>query len=271
MYAYTTFLLLAFSTSLSNAQNIFSALHSKEIREYKYGRPQQIVETNTFYSSNNTQVDKNIKTFDNAGMPFTEERYDETGKINAKLTYINDTINHLCLRRIFERWTNERYSKETAIYAYDNQNFLIRITDVDANGNATMVSELVNNDKGNPIELHLFDGRGRSFGIEKATYFYDRNIAVTTVFSNDGRNLSSDSLEIDFNRTDSSGNYNEHGDAISYSSRNLDGSRTLFESEYIYDNMGNCIDEKIYKVTVRNNGKKKRSIDRHFEKQINYR
>src|SRR6266487_5588376 len=166
MLKFTTLLLLTLSTTLSFAQNIYSALHLNENREFKFGKPAQIIETNTFYSLNNTQVDKNIKTFDNSEMLLTEERYDESGKLKAKLTYINDTIKHLKLQRIFERWTNLGYSKETAIYAYDNQNFLTRITDVDANGNTIRVSEHVNNNKGNPIELHLYDGNGSLYGIE---------------------------------------------------------------------------------------------------------
>ena len=265
---------LIFLTMASEAQNIFSALHHNELREYKFGLPVQIIETNIFYSSNNTQVEKNIKTYDRSGMLLTEDRYDEDGKLTAKLTYTNDTIKRLTMQRVFERWTSLGYNKETAIYFYDDKNFLIRIKDVDANSNTIRVSELVNNDKGDPTALHLYDGNGNSFGVEKAEYFYDKNIAVTTVFSNDGRKLSTDSLKINFHKTDTSiidkSNYNEHGDVLSGSTRNLNGSLTFYEYEYIYDTIGNCIDEKIYSVTMKGNGKKKRKLDRHFKKEIIY-
>ena len=273
MHTFTTLFLLAFLTIPSHAQNIFSALHFKEVREFRYGKPYRIVETNTFYSPNGTHVDKTIKTFDDTGMPLTEERYDETGNLKAKLTNLNDTTRHLCLQNIFERWESFGYSKKTSIYTYDINNFLIRIANIDANGDTTMISELVNNDKGNPVELRLYDGSMHPFGVEKADYFYDKNIAITTVLSNDGRKISADTLKIDFRKRDAAtpNNYNAQGDAISYTSKNLDGSKTLYEEEYIYDKTGNCIDEKIYKVKLKNNGKKKKSLDRHFEKQINYR
>ncbi len=254
------FFLLLFSMTV-DAQNIYSALHHNENREYKFGKPSEIRETNTFYSPH-TQVEKNIKVFDGSGMLSVETRYDETGGLKAKLTYLNDTVRHLSLQRIMERWTNIGYTKETSIYSYDSQNFLVRIVDVDAKDNIITISEIVNNNKGNPTDLHLYDGSGRPYGVENAEYFYEKNMAVTSILSKDGRKLSTDTLKI---------NFNMDRDSLSYSSKNPDGSKTLFEVEYIYDGIGNRIDEKIYKVTVKRNGKKKRDLDRHFQKQIVYR
>src|ERR1700755_880938 len=145
MHIRTFLLLLILPSGAASAQNIYSALHHNEIREYTHGKPAQIVETNIFYSSGNIRVNKNVKTFDHTGMPLVEERYDETGKMTEKLTYINDTVTRRSLERVFERWASIGYTKEKAIYTYDALNFLTRITDVDTNGHTIGVTEIVNN------------------------------------------------------------------------------------------------------------------------------
>jgi hypothetical protein len=42
------------------------------------------------------------------------------------------------------------------------------------------------------------------------------------------------------------------------------------EEEYIYDVYGNCTENKIYKVTVKKNGKETRKIDKIFKKKYTY-
>ena len=266
--------LLTIISNLANSQNIYSALQLNQGREYKTKKPKKIVETNTFYNTSGTHIDKNIKTFDEAGMLLVEERYDESGTLKARLTYTNDTTNRLKLTRVFERWNQFGFSKETALYHYDTNHFLISTTDKDANGNILHQSDLVCNNKGHPIQLSLFDGNGNSFGKEIATYLYDINKVVTSVVSNDGRTLSSDTIKISFKTSSLFPNdretYNSNGDLVNWISKNIKGEETIYEEEYSYDNFGNCIENRIYKVTVKRNGNKKRDIDRIFKKDFTY-
>ena len=256
------------------SQNIYTALQLNQDREYKTKKPKKIVETNTFYNTSGTQVDKNVKTFDESGMLLTEERYDESGTLKARLTYTNDTINKIKLTRIFERWNQFGYSKETAFYHYDANHFLISTTDKDANGNIISQSDLVCNDNGHPIQLSLFDGNGNSFGKEIATYLYDINKVVTSVVSNDGRTLSSDTIKISFKKANLFPNdketYNENGEITNWTSRSFKGEETFYEEDYTYDSFGNCIESRIYKVTIKRNGNKKRDINRIFRKEFTY-
>lgn len=270
-----TFLfLLTLLSGLVRSQNIYSALQLNTVRDYKTKKPKKFVETNTFFNSSGKQVDKNIKTFDNAGMLLIEERYDDNGTLNARLTYTNDTVNRIKLSRVFERWTQFGYSKETAFYTYDTNFFLVSTTDKDANGNVIRQTNLVCNDKGYPIELSLFDGNGNSFGKETATYLYDKNKVVTSVVSNDGRVLSRDTVKISFTAASKfpaeNEVYNANGDLTNWARRNLNGSVTIFEEEYTYDDFGNCTENKIFKVTVKGNGKQKRENDRIFKKEYTY-
>jgi hypothetical protein len=249
-------------------------LHLNQDREYKTKKPKKVIETNTFYNTSGKQVDKNVKTFDDAGMLLVEEHYDDNGTLKVRLTYTNDSINRLKLTRAFERWNQFGFSKETAFYNYDSKHFLISTTDKDANGNILRQSDLICNDKGHPIQLSLFDGNGNSFGKEIATYLYDINKVVTSVVSNDGKTLSSDTIKISFKNASLFPNdretYNANGDLVNWTSKNFKGAETIYEEEYAYDNFGNCTEERIYKVTVKGNGKRKRELDRVFKKQYTY-
>lgn len=265
---------LTFLSGVGRSQNIYSALQLNENKDYKTARPKKIVETNTFYNSSGKQADKNVKTFDEVGMLLTEERFDENGNLEAKLTYTNDTANRLKLTRIFERWTKLGYSKETAFYTYDSNHNLTGLTDKDPNGNIIRQTNLVINEKGHPIELALFDGNGNSFGKENASYLYDKNRAITSVIANDGRVLSTDTIKISFLKTStfpSDGEtYNSNGDLTNWTRKNLNGTVTEFEEEYSYDSFGNCTENRIYKVITKGNGKRKRELDRVFKKQYTY-
>jgi hypothetical protein len=270
----TILFLVVLVNDVVNSQNIFSALQLNQEREYKTVRPKKIVEINTFFNSSSTQIDKNIKIFDGAGMLITEERFNESGSLTARLIYTNDTINRLILTRTFERWTTIGYLKETAYFSYDSNKFLVGTTDKDASGNIMRQTNFVCNDKGHPVELSLFDGKGNSYGREIATYLYDKNKVVTSVISNDGRLLTTDTIKISFKEAslfpDSNEVYNSAGDLISGVRKNLDGTGTIYEQEYIYDKFGNCTENKIYKVTVKGNGKRKREKDRIFRKEYTY-
>jgi len=274
MQKLTVFIFLTLVSGLSNAQNIYSALQLNQDREYKTARPKKIIETNTFYNSSGKQVDKNIKTFDEAGMLLTEERYDNNSTLKARLTYTNDTVHRIKLTRTFERWTQFGYSKETAFYTYDTNFFLVGTTDKDENGNVIRQTNLICNDKGHPTELSLFDGNGNSFGKETATYLYDKNKVVTSVVNNDGKVLSSDTIKISFiaaNKFPADNEvYNANGDLTNWTRRNLNGSETIFEEEYTYDSFGNCTESKIFRVTIKGNGKRKRDSDRIFRKEYSY-
>lgn len=122
--------------------------------------------------------------------------------------------------------------------------------------------------------MSLFDGNGNSFGKETATYLYDKNKVVTSVVSNDGRVLSCDTVKISFTQAgkfpSENEAYNANGDLKNWTSRNLNGTETAFEEEYTYDSFGNCTENKIFKVTVKGDGKRKRENDRIFRKEYTY-
>jgi len=160
-------------------------------------------------------------------MIIAKDRFDEDGTLTARLSFTNDTIRRFVITSTFERWTNFGHTRETAFHSYDSNNFLIRIIHKDGSGNTFGRTEIVNNDKGFPIELSEYDGSGGLFGIEKAKYLYDINKVVTSV-QKDGRILSTDTINISFNNAHlyPSANeiYNDKGDVTNWVSKSLNGA-----------------------------------------------
>jgi hypothetical protein len=215
-----------------------------------------------------------LEIFDSAGMLLSEERFDDDGNVEARLNYVNDTVHKIILSRVFERWTAIGISRETAYYQYDQDFFLTGITEKDKMGNLFQVTRMECNKNGHPVELMLFDGNGNLYGKEIATYLYDRNQVVSTVISGDGRKLSTDTMKISFKNANKfqleNEVYNESGDLLSSTNFNYNGSQRIYEYEYEYDSYGNCLEERIYKIIVQSNGKRKRERDRIFKKVFSY-
>lgn len=269
-----TLFLLVLIAGAAQGQNIFSALHLNEEREYKTKRPKKIVEVKTSFSPTGPKTGKSIMVFDDAGMLLTEEHFDENGTRTARLTRKNDTINRRCLENKFERWARTGYGEEITIYSYDANHFLIGVTDKDGRGRISRVSKIVNDDKGHPVQLTLYDGLGGLYGKETATYFYDRNSVVTAVLGNDDNLIATDTASISFRDAHlypKEGNlYNEHDDATKWVSRQFDGEMAVFEAEYIYDASGNCIDAVTYKLEPMRGGKSKKKKYGRLERQYTY-
>jgi len=265
-------ILTLFSVYAVSQTSILSVLRLNQEREYKTKIPKKIVETNIFYNSDGKQVDKNTKTFDDNGMLMVEERRDEMGNLNTKLTYAIDTISGHKLSRTLERlYSWGEYSKVTAYFSYDENNLLVKWTDVDDDGKIKFVSSISYNMDGDPIEISLIDGNGNSYGKETAVYSYNRNEVITKVFSDKNIELSKNTSTINFSKAylfkKDGCIYNEQGDII----KSIDISgKTGYEYEYTYDIYGNCIEQKIYKVNFKKNGKEKRQIDRIFIKEYTY-
>lgn len=270
----TTVLLLLLSAA-ANAQNVYSALHFKENRDYKTTIPKKINATNIFYGQHGKDTKKEILVFDAAGMPLTEERYDKDGILNTKFSYTNDTTLKLRIADIVETW-HPAMGQQVAYryYTYDSNNALIAIIEKNAAGMVTGQTKMTCNEKGLPVELTTYSGNGQPFGTETAHYFYDQNKAVTAVLSNDGAILSTDTMKISFVDAhlypEADEAYNAQGDLIRYTSKNLNGTVNYYECEYEYDTHGNCSEKRIYLITKRKDKSDKRKADRVFKKEYTY-
>lgn len=274
MSKFIVFVFLIFISIAAKAQNIYSALHLNDERAYKTKRPVNIVKTNTFYNSSGKEIHKETDVFDESGMLLMEERFDETGNRTVRMVLVNDTSNRIISAQTFERWTDYGYSKQITSYGYDDKKFLVGITTKDAAGNLITHTQIKNNDKGHPVEMIIFDSYGNPFGKEIATYLYETNQYITSVISNEGAVLSTDTSRLNFRNAfqfpTATSSFNDHGDETKWVSKALNGKETLYEADYTYDQYGNCTEERIYKVKYKSDGKSKRAIERIFKKEYKY-
>ncbi len=250
------FLLTSLTITRTYSQNIYSALQHDRGEAIKGRIPSEIIEDQIFYNSTGKEIRKNKKILNSKGKILLEERYNQTGSLEARLTYSYDSSGLYSLTRKFERWTNLGYSSETAFYEYDRNWYLTRVTDKTQKGNTIQETVLTNNEKGNPIKLILFDGNGKIYGSELATYDYKGNKAYTVIQDSKGNLIPSDTLTINFEIPLTGNKYNDNGDVIE--------SEKYFY-EYEYDEFGNWTIMKIFK-----NVRGKRKIDRVFKRRFKY-
>lgn len=241
---------------LTYSQNIYSALHHNRAEDVTEKIPFEISEENIFFNASGKEITKNKKKLNSTKKVLTEERFGSDGKLQARLTYTYDSSGLHSLTRKFERWTNLGYSSETAFYEYDNNWYLIKVTDKTDKGKTIQETKLINNSKGDPVRLELFDGNSNVYGIELAVYDYTTNKAYTEVQGSQGNSLSRDTLTINFEIMNASNKYNDKGDLI---------ESPKYFYEYEYDDFGNWTTEKIFK-----NVKGKKKMDRIFKRKFRY-
>ncbi len=245
-------------TTRTYSQNIYSAIQHNRDEEIRDKVPIEVLEENIFFNSTGREIKKNKKKLNSKKKVLTEERFGQDGKLEARLTYTYDSSGLHSLTRKFERWTNLGYRSETAFYEYDNNWYLVKVTDKTDTGKKIQETILTNNEKGNPTQLELLDGNGNTYGIELATYDYTANRAYTEIKNSRGNSLSRDTLTInnEIRSVTDNNKYNDKGDLVE--------SQKYFY-EYEYDEFGNWITMKIFR-----NVKGKKKNDRIFKRKFKY-
>jgi hypothetical protein len=256
--------------------SIIDALQLNEEQEYKTRRPGRIVEQTTSFNINDKETkDKMVKTFDAAGMLLTFEFYGDQDSLFARVTYVNDTLNRIKLSRTMEVWERNGPSKETSIYTYDTNNFLTESIDTDANGKTIRRTSIICNEKGHPIELSLFDGKGKFIYKERATYFYNNNLVIRTAETKDGQIIQGDDSskislkhQINFQRPDEK--YNSNGDLIQWKGNGFFDKDQMYERTYLYDEFENWIESTIFLWTTDKDGQPLKKIKQIVKREYCY-
>jgi len=244
----------------SHSQNIYSALqHDRPIDLRENSNVSQINSTNKFYNSTGIEIHKEVSIINEKRRLVSELRYDETGKLIAKLSFKYDSTQTKSISSKFERWNKfTGYTSETSTYDYDEKGFLIKVSDRNKNNVLIRETFLTNNENGHPIELKLKEIDFNFSGKEIAEYDYINNSADTKVVDENGKVISTNKSKIDFsiNKYPNS-EYNELRDLVKSDN---------YEHEYKYDKHSNWTKQTIYKIV---NGKRKKN--RVFKRKIKYR
>lgn len=250
--------------------SIYTILHLNE-KDYNYKTkvPKEVHETRKSYNSDKTYTVKTIKYYDISGMLEREDRFSSDDKLESFFTYVNDTINRIKLSRTYTHLGKYTKKQETAEYIYSNRQ-LIKVIDKDKNQNIYFTTEIRNDSKGNPIVIYGYNSKGNLYGRETADYNYENNTVTTSVFSNDSKLLSTKVNWITFEKTKKECIYNENEDLIKWKYISLDNEETLYEAEYKYDKFDNIVEEKIYKISLKPDGKRDIKIDKNNKRKYKY-
>ncbi len=175
-------------------------------------------------------------------------RFGEGDKLETRLTRSFDSTGTRSLQRKIEHWHPViGYSSETATYEYDENGFMIKVTDRNKNNQIIRETFLKNNENGHPIELKLNTGNSNSYGTEIAEYDYPNNMVITKVLDDNGKIISKSKHKIDFSIKDlDNEEYDENGNLIKSDN---------YYYEYKYDKKLNWVKKTIYKTE---NGKLKK-------------
>jgi len=245
----TIIILLTFVSLESFSQSIFSALrHDDAIDLRTDSKVKELTKTTTFFNKSGTETKKDIIVVNHKNKITSELRYGENGKLETRLSRSFDSTGTRSLQRKIERWHPViGYSSEIATYEYDENGFMIKITDRNKNNQIIRETFLKNNENGHPIELKLNTGNSNSYGTEIAEYDYPNNQAITKVLDDNGKVISESKHKIDFSiKGSDNSEYDENGNLL---------KSGKYEYEYKYDKKLNWKKKIMYKTE---NGKKRK-------------
>ncbi|WP_438425527.1 hypothetical protein [Aquimarina macrocephali] len=205
------------------------------------------------------EIHKEVSIINENRRLVSEMRYDETGKLEARLSFKYDSTKIKSTSGKFERWNKYNgYTSEISTFEYNEKGFLIKINTRNKNNVLFREIFLINNEKGHPVELKLKEKNFNFSGKEIAEYDYINNISKTKVLDENGKVISTNKSQIDFLiRKYPNSEYNELGNLIKSDN---------YEYEYKYDKNSNWTKQTIYKIV---NGKRKKN--RVFKRKIKYR
>ena len=218
-------------------QSTLSSLNFNKNKDFHSTKPVLETITNTtFYNSNNTiEHTKEITSYNIQNNAITELRYDSDNNLKQRLTRIYDSTKTLCIGSKFENW--HRYlghTIEIASYDFDSKGYLIKITNKDQNGNIFQTTDIVNNEKGDPIELVGYNKDGIS-GKEKSKYNYEKNEVIIEYYNSKDELISTQTTIVDPFKISPENIVNEYGDIV---------RSPTYEMKIKYDKFGNWIKKK---------------------------
>lgn len=249
----------------AKTQSIYWALNINKNNEYKSGKPKKITDSTTYNITTSAQLSTGIKLFDENGMLTYSEYNHITGGYGTLTKYIYDTASRLLVRQDIEYRGYPAVTRSSMHFEYDEKWHLKRVVHKDSAEKLLQITNLVNNEKGHPVQLIEVNSNGIQSRKETAVYDYAKNRVHVTAYAADGNLAFANSLAISHKDAskfpDDKGEfkYNEHGDVIAYPGKLSDGVNANFEIDRTYDKTGNWLENKLYEI-INPNGKKERVL-----------
>ncbi len=234
-------LLLVFTYFNTYSQSILSNLNSGKSNKFHSNKLVFETVTNiTFYSSNGIKKEKDITRFNNKNQVSVEFRYDDNDNLKQRLTWLYDNSETRCVSMTFENWHHLLgHTIETTLYEYDTNGFLIKIIAKHQSGIITRQTNLINNEKGDPVELIGYVNN-EIFGRETAEYNYEKNELNIKYFNQKDELINTQSTVIESSKVQPGDITNEYGDII---------QSKKYKEDIKYDKFGNWVKKSFFKIS----------------------
>lgn len=248
---------ILFLTQSTFSQSISSYLINAEKYD-RYTNISKIIETTSFYDSDNIKKEIEYKDFDSSMNLISLKRFNDKNKLIFSRTYEYDSLHRQIVTNS-KTWINTiGYVSEYSIYKYDSHNNCIQI-DYSSHNQVLSICKYYFENKYNLIRLETFDANGRLFGYETAQYDLENNKMEISQFNSKNELLNSNNRPIKFEdnyKQNTSGKYNEHNNLI-YQEIDCDDN-ICYITDYKYDQKGNWISEIRHRYIKTKKGKLKR-------------
>lgn len=234
-------LLTLFLFSLSvYSQSINSYLNSEERTDF---RSEKLVEEvkidQLFYNSSGIETKIEVISYNFQNKDIISNRYDENKILKQRLTRLYDATGTRIISTRLDNWHSLiGHFYDTKYYYYDTNGFLSKIFEKDSNNNIIRQTFIINNEKGNPLELSIVEG-DQIIAKETAEYNYEQNEVVIKYFTGSDELLNTDLRRISYTERESNDIINEYGDIV---------KTNAYQNNIKYDKYGNWIKKVYFKI-----------------------
>ena len=176
--------LLILSTNVFS-QEILTSLHNNNKAEVRDDIFVEEIESEIiFYGKYDNSFKKNISKYNSENRLISEIGYDKNGKLTNRYLIEYDSTNVKKISLKIERRNIVVYKN----YEYDNEGYLIKISEKRNNDEIMMVTEYKNNIEGYPIESLTFHNNSNSYTKEIAEYDFSINkVIILSINDNGGK------------------------------------------------------------------------------------
>ncbi len=229
-----TLVLLNYSTY---SQSIMTALNFGKKNDFHSDKLVTETETKTtFYNSKSIEKMRYVSNYNNHNKVTIENRYDDNDNLKQRLTRIYDSTGVRSLARKLENWHPLLgHFFEISYHSYDSNGILNSIIEKDQSGSIIRHTNIINNEKGYPIELTIFVGNQME-GKETADYNYEKNEVTINYFNKKNELINSETAKIESTKNQPGDKVNKFGDVV---------KSAKYEMEIEYDKFGNWV-KQIY-------------------------
>ena len=150
-------ILTIITTNSLIGQNIYSALHHDEKLKLNGNKNvKKIVTHTTFFNQNGKEIENSIMIFNDSSRIIQEDRFNEKYNRKTRFTITYDSTQIHSIKRKVNMVQPYVRNSTTTFYEYDENMFLIKITDKSYN-KTFRITNIINNSKGHPIELEVIE------------------------------------------------------------------------------------------------------------------